>query len=116
MRCWLWTGPTNGYGYGRAWVDGRKQYVHRLAYEAFWGPVPPGLELDHLCRQRACYNPWHLEAVTHGVNMERAAKAAPATICKRGHPITGTKRSGANGIQRYCLTCNAERSRRRRAA
>ena len=71
--CWLWTGETATNGYGRANIDGRNQPAHRVAYEWLVGPVPDGLELDHLCAVRNCVNPVHLEPVTH---QARAAYAA----------------------------------------
>jgi len=70
--CWTWTGPTTAGGYGlfrteQGWV----QVAHRAAFEHYVGPVPKGLHLDHLCRNRACVNPAHLEPVTASVNMRR---------------------------------------------
>lgn len=98
-ECWLWTASRTPSGYGRfrpsrrPWV-----YAHRFAYEAQHGPIPPGLELDHLCRTPACVNPAHLEAVTHQENVLRgtgvAARNARKTHCLRGHrlPTVGRKR------------------------
>lgn len=74
-RCWEWTGGRDGNGYGRIRVGGRQQGAHRISYELFVGPVPTGLELDHLCRLRHCVNPGHLEPVTHAENMRRGALA-----------------------------------------
>lgn len=75
--CWLWTGSLSADGYGVMLRrgPGRSNYAHRFAYETFVGPVPEGLELDHLCRVRACVNVEHLEAVTHVENLKRARMA-----------------------------------------
>lgn len=80
--CWLWTGSTNMKGYGC--FLGRQS--HRWAYEFCVGPIPDGLEIDHLCRTRNCQNPDHMEAVTHTVNIQRGA--ACITHCIHGHEYT----------------------------
>jgi hypothetical protein len=71
--CWLWTASTrNGYGQ-IARGDGRVDYAHRLSYEMAHGAIPPGLNIDHLCRQPLCVRPDHLEAVTQRENLRRGA-------------------------------------------
>lgn len=81
-----------------------------MTYEEFNGPVPAGMELDHLCRVRCCVNPMHLEPVTHDENMKRM-KIIARVICKRGHPIAGSnalKRPGNwinEGAGLRCRTC-----------
>ena len=85
--CWEWTGPGNGHGYGR-WsfsVNGRLKsvMVHRLAWELWRGPIPDGHHIDHLCRNRLCFNPSHLEPVTPAENNRRARMAAHATEASR---------------------------------
>jgi hypothetical protein len=62
-ECILWKGCRDRDGYGAKWVDGKRVMVHRWAYEQAFGPVPSGMQIDHLCRNRACYRPDHLEAV-----------------------------------------------------
>lgn len=62
--CWLWQGELNRNGYGRVWVNGKRLMVHRVVWETLRGPIAAGLVLDHLCRQRACCNPDHLDPVT----------------------------------------------------
>jgi hypothetical protein len=73
--CWLWNRPPNNAGYGTIKVDSRTVMAHRFAWELASGPVPDGMELDHLCRVRACVRPSHLEPVTHAENGRRAATA-----------------------------------------
>ena len=88
--CWLWTGTiTNTYGY--LWIIGKRTSVpaHRIAYEILIGPIPSGLQIDHLCRNRICVNPAHLEVVTRRENILRGigptAIHARSTHCPRGH-------------------------------
>ena len=70
--CWEWQGYVAPNGYGMGGLHGKVQYAHRIAYEAFIGPVPDGLHLDHLCRNRRCVKPAHLEPVTQAENNRRA--------------------------------------------
>lgn len=116
--CWLWTGAINGHGYGHIKVDGRMVYAHRVAYEMSAGPIPAGLDLDHLCRNRRCVNPEHLEPVDRATNTMRGegvtAKHSRQTHCKRGHPFdeanTYTFRTG-----RICRACRRARDAERRS-
>lgn len=76
--CWIFLGARTKAGYGMVGRGRRGEgnvYVHRLMYEAFRGPIPDGLHLDHLCRVRECCNPDHLEAVTQAENNRRAREA-----------------------------------------
>lgn len=105
--CWLWRGNlTNGYG--TISVHGRRVKVHRCSYEMFNGPIPDGLAIDHLCRQRACINPLHLEAVTLKENILRGesptAERARKTHCIRGHSLCDAYRHGPKGGRR-CRPC-----------
>ena len=118
--CWQWQGAfVNGYGKASIWSNGKslKVRAHRLAYEAFVGPIPDGLELDHLCRQRPCCNPEHLEPVTHLENLRRG-KPVHVTHCPRGHAYNAEntrlrartrprKRGGGTyqSLERSCLKC-----------
>lgn len=119
--CWQWTGAIEKAGYARFGVGGRKGGIinaHRWAYTHFVGPIPDGYHVDHLCRNRACVNPNHLEAVTQRENVLRgvghSAEAARRTHCLHGHPLDGRK----GDRKRYCKTCSrlnaAERRERER--
>lgn len=110
--CWSWTGNHDDKGYARVWRDGRTALAHRVAYIETVGPVPEGLELDHLCRNRGCVRPDHLEPVTHTENMRRSPLAmARREVCQRGHPIEYIRPSGRRG----CRTCRYEAVKRWRA-
>lgn len=116
--CWHWTGSLDRDGYGRMRVDGRRQYVHRIAYEALRGRIPDGLEIDHLCRVRACANPDHLEPVPHRVNVLRgesfAARKARQTQCVNGHTFTVASVYRAPNGTRKCRPCRATANQRYR--
>ena len=113
--CWVWTAGTNRAGYGKFGVgrEAGKQLIvqaHRFAYELLAGSIPEGLELDHLCRNRPCVNPDHMEPVTHAENMARGYAAK--THCVRGHEFTPENTCFWNGTRkRRCRTCNRERQR-----
>lgn len=112
IGCWVWSGALTD-GYGRLRRRGQMMLAHRLAYEAFVGEVPEGLVLDHLCRNRACCNPDHVEPVTHAENLlhgigATATNAAKVT-CHRGHPFTkaNTYRRPGTGW-RECRACHRD--------
>lgn len=112
--CWLWTADKLPTGYGRFSINtgGKtvKLLAHRVAYEWATGPIPDGLELDHLCRTRNCVNPAHLEPVSHRTNTRRGvgptALNAQRDVCLRGHPFDTADALGA----RRCSVCQKARS------
>ena len=113
--CGLWTSVTTWANYGRFKVNGRFVQAHRWAYEYFKGPIPPGLQLDHLCRNRNCVNPAHLEPVTNRENLLRgdtlSARNTAKTHCPQGHPYAGDNLYIDPFGKRQCRTCVAYRNR-----
>jgi hypothetical protein len=125
--CWEWTAAKSKAGYGVIGLFHQKVgLAHRVAWELLVGPIPEGLELDHLCRNRSCVNPDHLEPVSHLTNARRgvrrfmpyelAAIKAARTECPRGHEFstenTYTTKKGA----RVCRTCARNYQRKRRSS
>ena len=119
-NCWLWDGSINKNGYGQTSrrSKGRKfgVWAHRLVWEALVGPIPAGMELDHLCRKTSCVRPGHLEVVTAKENVLRgvglSAQNARKNLCKRGHPFDSEWRDKRTGrTHRCCRKCNAEKAR-----
>ncbi len=109
--CWLWTGARHNAGYGQYGKPAR--LAHRMSYEAFVGPIPDGLTVDHLCRNRLCVNPSHLEPVALAVNVLRGeslpAKNARKTHCPKGHPYDETNTHITKQGWRICKACKRER-------
>lgn len=114
--CWLWQGCKNHLGYGQMGIPLSRKLgmAHRLVYERHVGPIPEGLEVDHLCRVPACVNPLHLELVTHAENMRRAPWTAiqhqlAKARCPHGHPYAGENLYVNTKGSRECRTCRKER-------
>lgn len=121
--CVVWAGGKNNNGYGHITIDGQRIYTHRLSYELHVGPIPDGLVIDHLCRNRACLNPHHLEPVTQGENTRRG-EPAQRTHCPAGHPYDEAntrirkrtdKKTGGAITTRECRECALAHARRRYA-
>lgn len=120
--CWIWQRGKSSNGYGTAMgQSGKTTTAHRVIYERVVGPVPKGLVLDHLCRQKDCVNPSHTEPVTDKENIERGVMPAMLAhkngTCLRGHPLTGKNlHIFPNGRRscRVCLDAENQRTRERR--
>lgn len=120
-HCWFWDGPVNRNGYSRTTIDGRTIVLHRLIYQIVKGPLTKKKVLDHLCRERRCCNPDHLQPVTAKENTRRGesgpGRNARKATCKRGHKLSGANvriRKKKGGTERVCKACKRERESERR--
>lgn len=116
--CWEWIGARNSKGYGSVGVLGSSQSTHRVAYELLVGTIPEGLQIDHLCRNKACCNPEHLEPVTALVNTRRRPDIQK-THCIHGHEMTAentviTRRKPDGYSIRVCRICKNDNQRSQR--
>lgn len=119
--CWLWLASKNMAGYGQFWSGEKLVRAHRFAFEHQFGSIPPGLEIDHICGNRACVNPDHMRCVSHRENMRASnsifGRNAVKTHCKRGHAFEGSNlyisKTGSRQC-RACLAMHARNSKRRR--
>jgi len=113
-ECWPWQACLTSTGYGTFSARQKQIYAHRFAYEAVKGPIPAGLVIDHLCFNRPCVNPEHLEAVTLAENNRRgdgfAAKNLAKTHCPRAHPYDEAN-TLVTPSGRQCRTCENARHR-----
>ena len=117
--CWEWMGALDTQGYGNFGVSASiSTKAHIFSYKTNVGPIPSGLEIDHLCKNRKCVNPEHLEVVTHMTNMLRGNTYVGITHCKKGHDLGTAKVHVVEGrwIGRACRVCHANSERNRRAA
>lgn len=116
--CWVWKRAVMNTGYGILRHDGRNQLAHRVSYELAKGKIPPGMQIDHLCRHPTCINPDHLEVVTQAENMRRGylsmsnkMRALERTHCKRGHELSG-ENVIVTPTHRSCRQCINERAKK----
>ena len=107
--CWEWTSFKDEDGYGGVWLNGRTARAHRVMYELLVGPIPDGLQLDHLCRNKACVRPDHLEPVTLAENVRRAADTK--THCPQGHAYAGPNLYVYPNGSRACRICARAKTR-----
>lgn len=105
--CWIYTGQTDN-GYGRFWYKGKGSLAHRWIYEFLICTIPPKMQIDHLCRNRSCVNPEHLEVVSN--NEQQKRKSLAQTHCKHGHEFT-KENTYAYKNKRNCKECRRRRSR-----
>lgn len=114
--CWVWISTIDKGGYSRIKLNERtNRSAHRWYYESIYGPVPQGMQLDHLCRNRACVNPMHLEVVTPKENTQRSSRGRELTTCANGHSFSRVvKKEGPFKGWRKCAICERDATRRYR--
>lgn len=119
--CWVWMDAPMPNGYGRIFVSKTptriETYAHRLSYQLLVGPIPDGLTIDHLCRNRMCVNPDHLEPVTHQVNffrgMHPSSIVSRSDFCSKGHERTEANVYVTPAGYKQCRVCNRQHASRR---
>lgn len=112
--CWEYDGYHDKFGYGRMARNRRMPRVHVVSYETFVGPVPAGLQVDHLCCNKGCFNPEHLEAVTCSENVQRAYANGlhpdrKRSHCFRGHALIPENLYIDPAGKRHCVQCRRDR-------
>ena len=116
--CWDWIGSKSDHGYGRFSINpgNHRTMAHRLAYALIVGPISPGLTIDHLCRNKGCVNPSHLQAVCNRTNVlrgvGRSAVNARKRECVRGHSYTPENTLMNKDGSRWCKACLSDKNRR----
>tara|TARA_R110000851_G_scaffold156925_1_gene299466 strand:+ start:43 stop:492 length:450 start_codon:yes stop_codon:yes gene_type:complete len=108
--CWEWTSSKTKKGYGEFSYNSATKRAHRLSYEDINGKIPEGLEIHHICNNRICVNPKHLEAVTHLANIQISVLRNKRTHCTKGHELTPDNLvHRTNRAHTECATCNRDR-------
>ena len=113
--CWEWLGnqTTNGYGKHQIGPGHKERVVHRIAYEHYIGEIPPGMQLDHLCRNQICCNPQHMEVVTPSENTKRQDhKERRKTHCPKGHEYNEKNTRVTKAGKRQCRACDNARKKK----
>lgn len=122
--CWEWQGSLSTYGYGIIIIDYKQIRVHRFIYEYYHGQICPDLVIDHLCRNKKCSNPIHLEQVTNRINIQRGNAGRHGkhskgnnhyqnkkTHCKNGHEFTPENTAIRKDNSRSCKLCHKTRQK-----
>lgn len=105
-ECWVWDKSLNKDGYGITTINYKSIYTHRLSWELHNGKIPNDKVIDHKCKNRACYNPNHLQLVTHAKNIQLGTCAnREKTHCLRGHEFTEENTYVHKNGERRCRTC-----------
>lgn len=108
--CWRWQWQINSFGYAIIGYKGKQICAHVLSYLLHKGEIPEGFDVDHLCSNKACVNPDHLEAVTHQVNVARGSLKKRQSHCHRGHLLEGDNLGSSKNNLRYCKQCNRDKA------
>lgn len=112
LECWPWSRSVGSHGYGQTWDGITVRLAHRVAWSLTHGPIPEGMTVDHICRNRRCCNPAHLRILT---NLDNATDNGQGrkTHCPKGHPYSGDNLyvQPSNG-SRHCRTCAGDRRRK----